>query len=116
MDQERFDIDFKGSQILPETSIDGLLQTERSICVDGMIRGTLQAAGTVIVNKSGRVEGDVTCDELYINGIVNGNVCVAHRTVMGKSAVIGGSLVTASLEITPGAAIQKGLRLKNASK
>ena len=115
MDQERFDIDFKGDQILSETRIDGLLKTEQSVCVDGVIRGTVQATGAVIVNRTGRIEGDVSCNELYLNGTVTGNDCVNHRTVMGKSAVIEGALMTSTLVITPGAATRNGLRLKNAS-
>ena len=37
----------------------------------------------VLEDKGGKVDGDVDCDELYINGTITGNVCVACKTVMG---------------------------------
>lgn len=62
--------------------------------------------------QRGKVDGDVDCDELYINGTITGNVCVACKTVMGGDAVIEGGLITDTLEITLGATIRKGLKLK----
>ena len=98
MNQERFDIEYEGNRILENTRIDGNLKTDKSVYLDGMIQGN--------------VDGDVDCDELYINGTITGNVCVACKTVMGGDAVIEGGLITDTLEITLGATIRKGLKLK----
>lgn len=112
MNQERFDIEYEGNRILENTRIDGNLKTDKSVYLDGMIQGNVHAGKLVIINKGGKVDGDVDCGELYINGTITGNVCVACKTVMGGDAVIEGGLITDTLEITLGAAIRKGLKLK----
>ena len=106
MNQERFDIEYEGNRILENTRIDGNLKTDKSVYLD------VHAGKLVIINKGGKVDGDVDCDELYINGTITGNVCVACKTVMGGDAVIEGGLITDTLEITLGATIRKGLKLK----
>ena len=106
MNQERFDIEYEGNRILENTRIDGNLKTDKSVYLDGMIQGNVHAGKLV------KVDGDVDCDELYINGTITGNVCVACKTVMGGDAVIEGGLITDTLEITLGATIRKGLKLK----
>lgn len=112
MNQERFDIEYEGNRILENTRIDGNLKTDKSVYLDGMIQGNVHAGKLVIINKGGKVDGDVDCDELYINGTITGNVCVACKTVMEGDAVIEGGLITDTLEITLGATIRKGLKLK----
>jgi len=116
MDQERFDISYAGSRILPGTSVLGNIKSEKDICLDGFIDGNVQCAGILIVNKKGAIGGDVNCDTLYLNGKIAGSVCVKYKAVLGKDAIIEGSLTTACMEITPGAKIRLGLKLKNASK
>ena len=96
MNQERFDIEYEGNRILENTRIDGNLKTDKSVYLDGMIQGNVHAGKLVIINKGGKVDGDVDCDE----------------TVMGGDAVIEGGLITDTLEITLGATIRKGLKLK----
>lgn len=116
MDQDRFDIPNEGNRFLADARIDGNVKSEESVCLDGYIGGNVSCAKCVIINKGSIVDGDVNCNELYINGWIKGNVCVAGKTVMRANAVIDGGLITACLEITPGAKIGKGLKLKNTSK
>lgn len=113
MDQDRFDIDYEGNRILADVRINGNIKTSKDICLDGFVEGNIHSGGQVIINKSAIVDGDVDCEELYINGKISGNVCVARKTIMGASAEIIGGLITASLEITPGAKIGLGLKLKS---
>lgn len=109
-------MDYVGNRILSDVRIKGNIKSEKDICLDGVIEGNVHSAGQVIINEKATVDGDVECDVLIIHGQITGNVCVARKTIMGASAEIQGGLITATLEITPGAKIGKGLRLKNASK
>lgn len=116
MDQDRFDIEYVGSRLLADAMICGHIKSDKSICLDGTIRGNVDSAKSVIINKTGVVDGDVECNDLYLNGKITGNATVKGKAVLGGSAEIQGGLITAMLEITPGAKIRKGLKLKNASK
>ena len=61
MNQERFDIEYEGNRILENTRIDGNLKTDKSVYLDGMIQGNVHAGKLVIINKGGKVDGDVDC-------------------------------------------------------
>ena len=37
MDQERFDIPFEGNRIMADARIDGSMESEEDICVEGVI-------------------------------------------------------------------------------
>lgn len=54
MNQERFDIEYEGNRILENTRIDGNLETDKSVYLDGMIQGNVHAGKLVIINKGGR--------------------------------------------------------------
>lgn len=116
MDKDRFDINYTGNRILADVRINGHIKSEKDIYLDGFILGNVHSAGQVIVNRTGTIDGDVDCEVLFLNGKITGNVSVNQKVVLGASAEIGGGLITASLEITPGAKIGLGLKFKNASK
>lgn len=116
MEQDRLNMEYKGSRILAEAQINGTVKSEQDISLDGVIVGDVFCQGAVFVNTHAVIEGNVECSQLSLQGQITGNVCVARQTIMGAEAVIRGTLTTASLEITPGAKIGGGLKLKNASK
>lgn len=116
MDQDCFDIEFVGSRLLADANIFGHLKSDKSLCLDGTIEGDVHCSKLLIINKTGTIDGDVECEELYLNGKITGDVVVKGKSVLGANAEILGGLTTVSLEITPGAKIHKGLKLKNASK
>ena len=116
MDQDSFAISYSGCRILKDVSIQGDVTSEKDICLDGFIEGNVVCAGLIIVNQGGEITGKVNCQELYLNGVITGDVCVEGKAVLGAGAVVKGSLTTACLEITLGAKIDLGLKLKNALK
>ena len=116
MNQDRFDIDYEGSRILADARINGGIKSNKVICLDGFVEVNIYCAGCVIINKNAVVDGDVDCEALFLNGKITGNASVDHKSVLGTNAEIRGGLITTSLEISPGAKIGLGLKLKNASK
>lgn len=116
MDQDRFDMEESGSCLLADVHVEGNLKSDKDLYLEGIIRGDVCATKRVTVEAGAVVEGNVDCDELYINGQITGNVCVASKAVLGKGAVIKGGVETPCLEVTPGAVLERGLKLKNASK
>lgn len=116
MNQDCFDISCSGSRLLEDADIQGDIKSEKDICLEGLVVGSVECAGRVIVNKGGEIDGKVNCRELYLNGVIAGDACVEGKAVLGADAVVKGTLTTAYMEITLGAKIELGLKLKNASK
>ena len=116
MNQNSFDISCSGSRLLVDADIRGDIKSEKDICLEGLVVGSGECAGRLIVNKGGEINGKVNCRELYLNGVIEGDVCVKEKAVLGADAVVKGTLTTVCMEITQGAKIEMGLKLKNASK
>lgn len=94
-----------------DTRIEGMVDSERSVRLEGTVVGKVQCREQVRVCEGGMVEGEVRCGEFVCEGTVKGNV-VAERSVLAAGAVVGGFLETACLEVAVGAVVEKGLKLK----
>lgn len=116
MDLDSLGIDYEGSLILEDMEIRGDVKSDKGLYLKGMIRGGLHGSLRLIVEHEAVIDGDVDCDELFVDGTITGNVRVSAKTVMGVHAVIKGGLITESLEITPGALVVGGLKLEKSNK
>jgi cytoskeletal protein CcmA (bactofilin family) len=72
--------------------------------------------GTLIVDGSALVDGDIEVAAVVISGRVNGDVVAQERVELGAAAVINGNISTRTLTMKPGAIFQGDCRmLKNES-
>jgi cytoskeletal protein CcmA (bactofilin family) len=62
-----------------ETTIEGLLNVNSSIRIDGKVYGEIICTGDVTVGKDGYVEHSITARNLLIAGKVKGNVNVENK-------------------------------------
>jgi cytoskeletal protein CcmA (bactofilin family) len=70
--------------------------------------------GTLIVDGSALVDGDIEVGAVVISGKVNGDVIAHERVELGAAAVINGNISTRILTMKPGAIFQGDCRmLKN---
>lgn len=113
MAQENLDINYKGSLILENTEIRGIVNSVRDVCLRGVVVGDIQCEARVRIEKEAVVKGNIACDSLESEGLIQGNVEVKNRTELAARAVINGYLITSSLVIQMGAVVEKGLRLKD---
>lgn len=83
--------------------------------VNGHIAGKVTSEkGTLIVDPSALVDGDIEVGVAVVSGIVNGDVIGHERVELGPAAVINGNISTQALTMKPGAVFQGDCRmLKN---
>jgi cytoskeletal protein CcmA (bactofilin family) len=73
-----------GSAVDGDIDIDGLLR------IDGDLRGTLRVTGKVVVGAAGRVEAPIRAKSAIIGGTVKGDVYVSeHLRILAGGVVIG---------------------------
>jgi cytoskeletal protein CcmA (bactofilin family) len=98
-----------GPELTGEISFKDMLR------VNGHIACTVTSQkGTLIVDGSAQVDGDIDVGVLMISGRVNGDVIAQERVELGPAAVITGNISTRSLTMKPGAFFQGDCRmLKN---
>ena len=98
-----------------EPELTGEISFKDMLRVNGHIACTVKSQkGTLIVDGSAQVDGDIDVGVLMIGGRVNGDVIAQERVELGPAAVITGNISTRSLTMKPGAFFQGDCRmLKN---
>lgn len=86
------------------TTINGDVQTDCDLRLDGIMVGDLTCAGKVILGPSAIVTGQVDCLNAEISGIVNGNVNAPEQLVLRSQAKILGNIRTSTLIVEGGSA------------
>ena len=85
------------------TSFSGLLRFKESLCIRGKFKGTIEAAGDLIVDKDAVVEADhISVDSLMVYGTVIGAVHAVDKVDMFPGAEVRGDVSAARLRIADG--------------
>jgi len=95
------------------TTVDGNINTESDIRIDGTLKGDLHCGGKAIIGPSGFVEGDITCQSAVIEGQFEGNLAVAEILTLKETAVINGEASYDKLVVHQGAVINAAIRRNN---
>jgi cytoskeletal protein CcmA (bactofilin family) len=85
------------------TRIEGSIYTESDIRIDGMVIGSIQSKGKVIIGSTGQIDGDIQCRNAVIEGKFNGILIVSELLQVKETAVIEGDVSTAKLLVHAGA-------------
>jgi cytoskeletal protein CcmA (bactofilin family) len=85
------------------TVIEGNITSTGDIRIDGNLKGNLSTKGKVIVGDTGKVNGEINCRNLEIEGILDGRVIVSELLSFRSKSKISGDITTAKLAIEPGA-------------
>ena len=98
-----------------EPELTGEISFKDMLRVNGHIAGKVTSEkGTLIVDPSALVDGDIDVGVVVVSGIVNGDVIGHQRVELGPAAVINGNISTRALTMKPGAVFQGDCRmLKN---
>jgi cytoskeletal protein CcmA (bactofilin family) len=98
------------------TTLKGDIQTESDFRIDGILNGTINSKGKVIVGESGKVEGEIHCKNADISGRVNGNIESGELLSLKASAKVTGEVITSKLSIEEGAEFSANCRMANAAR
>ena len=85
------------------TVITGDIKTEGNIRVDGTLEGSVNAKGKVVVGPTGKIEGEVYCQNADISGTLKAKITVSELLSLQATANLLGDIVTNKLKIEPGA-------------
>jgi cytoskeletal protein CcmA (bactofilin family) len=104
-DEERTAIDV--NTIIGEgTILKGDVKVEGSIQVDGEFDGTIDAADTLVIGESGKVDGDATVANAVIGGRMYGNVFASGKIELQRGSQLLGDIKTRGLVIEDGVVFQ----------
>ena len=86
------------------TELNGSVDVEGNIRVDGAVNGDVKATDGVEVGKSGRIVGSsIESKTAVIHGYVESQLIVSQHVLLGGKSILVGDLKTKSLVIEEGA-------------
>lgn len=85
------------------TSIKGDIRSDGDVRVDGVLHGSIQSNGKIVVGISGTIEGDIVCQNADISGNVKAVIRVKELLSMKSTSNVNGEIYTSKLAIEPGA-------------
>ena len=87
----------------PSISIKGSLSGEEDLLIEGHVEGEISfKKHAVTVGKRGRVDADLYCKSIYVEGEVHGNLYGDDLVVVRKSAHVQGNAVAPRVSLEDG--------------
>lgn len=84
------------------TSLSGTIKSDGNLRIDGVLQGSVETTGNVIIGPSARVLADVTANVVQIWGAVRGNITAKGRLEILPNGRVWGDVRVASLHIDEG--------------
>jgi cytoskeletal protein CcmA (bactofilin family) len=85
------------------TVIKGDIKSNGDFRIDGHLIGSINSKGKVVVGQSGKVEGEIICQNADVSGVIQAKIVVYELLTLKASAKLNGDIFTSKLAIEPGA-------------
>lgn len=85
------------------TFVEGTINADSDIRIDGEIKGNLTCKGKLILGERGKITGDIECQNALIEGEIKGTIVVKEFLQVKDSAIIDGEISTDKLDVDSGA-------------
>lgn len=85
------------------TTITGDVKSNSDLRIDGTLHGTLIVKGKLVIGSSGRIEGEVECQNADVSGEIKGKISVSELLMLRSTSKINGDIYTGKISIEPDA-------------
>ncbi|MCX6268152.1 MAG: polymer-forming cytoskeletal protein [Bacteroidetes bacterium] len=87
----------------PGAVVKGEIQVNGDFRIDGTLNGTIQCKGKIVVGPTGKIDGEIQCQNADFSGEVTATVKVSELLTLKETARFSGDITTGKLAIEPGA-------------
>ncbi|WP_026712857.1 bactofilin family protein [Flavobacterium daejeonense] len=106
----------KTNRIVEGTIIKGDIISKADFRLDGELIGNFQSEGKLVIGPTGSVTGDISCNNVDIEGKFNGKIQVAELLNIKSKASIKGEVIVGKLSVEPGADFTASCTMKENQK
>ena len=94
------------TQIGNSVTIKGDISGKSDVRIAGVVYGSININGELIVERSGHIEGEIKATNTVIAGSIKGNIDVAEKLILESTSKFIGNIKTKQLIIQEGALFQ----------
>jgi cytoskeletal protein CcmA (bactofilin family) len=91
--------------------IEGDINGNESVLIEGTLKGSLKVDGDIIIGASGRVEAELEGNNIFIHGTVSGNVVARQHLEIESSGKMSGDITAGSIDIKEGSSFEGRSRM-----
>ena len=84
------------------TTINGDINSNGDIKISGTLTGNISTKGRVIIGETGKINGEISCKNADILGLVEGSLFVVELLSLKTSANVKGDITVGRISIEPG--------------
>jgi cytoskeletal protein CcmA (bactofilin family) len=85
-----------------KTIFEGVLISNKSICIEGTVKGKVECRGSVMIGQEGKAKVDIVAENALIGGQVNGNITTKNKLEITSAGRVKGDIETSRLVIAEG--------------
>ena len=86
----------------PNAKFEGTVTSREGLRIDGQVRGKVECVGTLVIGGDGKVEAEVTADNVFIAGELIGNVTARKRLQVTEKGKVYGDISASELVLEEG--------------
>lgn len=102
---DRLNVIVDGSKVI------GDMVTESNLRIDGVVIGNVNVASKIVIGKTGRIKGNLTCGSADIEGQIDGVLKVDEILILRETARIEGEITTSKFQVEEGAIFTGNCRM-----
>ena len=93
---------------------EGKLTFAGTVRIDASFVGTIVTDDVLVVGEAARIDANITCGNIVVQGEVNGNIQAKNGVEIRSTGKVRGDLETAALVVEKGAFFQGASRMESA--
>ena len=93
------------------TVLEGRIYSERSVSVEGSVRGRIDAKGEVVIGRQGKVEANINADLVVVGGHVVGNIVARRRLEMTPTGQVTGDIEATKIAVAQGGTVNGSFKM-----
>lgn len=94
------------------TKINGEIEAQSSIRIEGEVIGKINSKETVIVHETGKVKAEIRATQVVISGEVHGNIFANERLEITASGKVVGDITAPRISIAEGVVFEGKCTMK----
>ena len=103
----------KASRLGPLTTFKGEIRSEDNLIIEGKVQGTIDLPGkTLIIEKSARLEAQVSAHNVFISGEITGNVSASGKVVILAAGRVIGDISASMISVSDGSQFKGKIKIQ----